>query len=408
MTSPDGAGIPDKEDVGGWASGSTGPLAILEQFGQYLIMRPLDRLLSGLLGTEPGSFDTVEELVQDLIPAIIRKVLGGLGDLLGGGSSGAGSSVDVDLLDKIPIIGDLVKAAQGVTTGLAGGMLSVATQFLNRWTQLNTTQGVANDALALANTAQNSVTDLSAIVAAARATAAYTGNYNDMVTVPRWGLIPYITDMGSVTISGTTGSGGASGGAHKHSFNDGSHSHTLTRSIPKFTPDVTKLTSPGTGKVYYTPIVVDRVGTLDKFRFITGADSSLFGIDAYYVALMVWDIPAGKFRTLWNPGNIKDSMGSSLSEVSISMGLSGAAATLTPGQILIAAHGQTAPGLAQTARSVAWVPQAGVARTNDALLPSCYWVSNSNMGGIPAEVNLSSLSSQNDGIPWYAVSVLNP
>lgn len=123
MTSPDGAGLPDKEDAGGWAGGSTGPLAILEQFGQYLIMRPLDRLLSGLLGTEPGSFDTVEELVQDLIPAVIRKVLGGLGDLLGGGSSGAGSSVDVDLLGKIPVVGDIVKALQGITTGISAALL---------------------------------------------------------------------------------------------------------------------------------------------------------------------------------------------------------------------------------------------------------------------------------------------
>lgn len=126
MTSPDGAGVPSNEDVGGWAGGSTGPLAILEQFGQYLIMRPLDRLLSGLLGTEPGSFDTVEELVQDLIPAIIRKVLGGLGDLLGGGSSGAGSSVDVDLLDKIPLLADVAKAIRGITTGLTGDLLSGA------------------------------------------------------------------------------------------------------------------------------------------------------------------------------------------------------------------------------------------------------------------------------------------
>lgn len=137
MTSPDGAGLPDKEDVGGWAGGSTGPLAILEQFGQYLIMRPLDRLLSGLLGTEPGSFDTVEELVQDLIPAIIRKVLGGLGDLLGGGSSGAGSSVDVDLLDKIPVVGDIAKTIQGITSGLSGALADAAGLIGQRWDQVD-------------------------------------------------------------------------------------------------------------------------------------------------------------------------------------------------------------------------------------------------------------------------------
>ncbi|AWY05468.1 minor tail protein [Gordonia phage Morrissey] len=405
MTSPDGQGLPDTDNsVGGWD-----PLVALGALGQALIMTPLDKFLSGLLGTPAGSFDTVEELVQDLIPAIIRRVLGGLGGLLGGGSSGAGSDVDTDILGKIPVIGDLVKAAQGITTGLAGGMLSVANQFLTRWTQLNTTQGTANDALALANTAQNAVADLSTFVAAARATAAYTGNYNDMVTVPRWGLIPYITGTGSVTVSGTTGSGGTTTAApHTHTFNDGAHSHTLTRGIPKFTPQVNKFGSPGLGTTYYTPIVVDRTGNLDKFRFITGADDSLFGIDAYYVALMVYDIPAGKFRTLWNPGDIKNSMGSSRSEVSISMGLSGAAAALTPGQILIAAHQQSAPGVLQTARSVAWVPQSGVARTNDVLLPGCYWASSSAQNGIPSEVDVSSLVSANDGIPWYAVSVLNP
>ena len=36
MTSPDGAGIPDKGDVGGW-SGDYGPLSILGAFGQALV-----------------------------------------------------------------------------------------------------------------------------------------------------------------------------------------------------------------------------------------------------------------------------------------------------------------------------------------------------------------------------------
>lgn len=139
MTSPDGAGLPDKEDVGGWAGGSTGPLAILEQFGQYLIMRPLDRLLSGLLGTEPGSFDTVEELVQDLIPAIIRKVLGDLGSLLVGGSSQAGSDVAADIIGKIPVIGDVVKVVQGVTSGLSGALATAAGLVEIRWAQVDAT-----------------------------------------------------------------------------------------------------------------------------------------------------------------------------------------------------------------------------------------------------------------------------
>lgn len=401
MTSPDGQGLPDNDNsVGGWD-----PLVALGALGQALIMKPLDKFLSGLLGTPAGSFDTVEELVQDLIPAVIRRVLQGLGGLLGGGASGGGSDVDTDILGKIPIIGDLVKAAQGITTGLAGGMLSVATQFLNRWTQLNTTQGTANDALAIANTASDAVADLSAFVAAAKATQAYTGNYNDMVTVPRSLLVPALWSSsshdhssGSLSANTTTGSvtGWTASGGGESGY------------MPSFRPTVQKY-SPGSGTIYFTPIISDRNGSLDKFRFITGADSSLFSIDGYYIALMVYDIPAGKFRTLWNPGDIKGSMGSARSEVSISMGLTGAAAQVAPGQVLIAAHQQSAPGLAQTARSVAWVPQPGVARTSDVLLPGCYWRTSGNVTpGIPSEVNVSSLVSANNGIPWYAVSVLNP
>ena len=372
MTSPDGAGLPDKEDVGGWAGGSTGPLAFLEQFGQYLIMKPLDKFLSGLLGTPAGSFDTVEELVQDLIPAIIRRVLGNLtGALTGSGGSDLDQSTADDIIGNIPIIGDIVKVVGGSTSGLTGGMATAAADMAARWSQLTAAENKANDAIALANTAKDAITDLTAVMAAAKATQAWVGNYNDMATVPR----VLLTDGQELT---------------------------------KFSPQVTKFVYPGPGTTYYTPIISDREGDLDKFRFITGADSTLYGIDAYFVALMIYDIPAGKFRTIWNPGDIKNAMGSTLSEVSISMGLSGTAARIAPGQILIAAHQQSAQALAQSPRSVAWVPQSGVARTNDVLLPGAYWSSPSAENGISSEVNVSGLNSKNDGIPWFAVSVLNP
>ncbi|AWY06526.1 minor tail protein [Gordonia phage Trine] len=97
MTSPDGASAdPKRETVGGWL-GSGGPLSILGQLGQALIMKPLDAFLSGLLGAPAGSFDTVEELVFNLIPAVVRKVFRDLISIIGG----------------IPIVGDAVEAALG-------------------------------------------------------------------------------------------------------------------------------------------------------------------------------------------------------------------------------------------------------------------------------------------------------
>ena len=302
---------------------------------------------------------------------------------------------------------------QGLTSGLSGVAATLAGLFQIRWDQVDNHEVQINDAISLGNQNSQAITDLSDYIAAAKATAAYTGNYNDMVTVPRVLLGPQVSGVTVAsdshshtkgTLSANTSTGVISGSTDADSH---AHSATVAKGLPAFTPSVTKLTSPGTGKVYYTPIIADREGSLDKFRFITGADSSLFSIDAYYVALMVYDIPAAKFRTLWNPGDIKGSMGSSLSEVSLAMGLTGAAAAISPGQVLIAAHSQTAPGLAQTPRSVAWVPQAGVARTSDVLLPGCYWVSNSILNGFPSEVNVSDLTERNDGIPWYAVSVTN-
>lgn len=236
---------------------------------------------------------------------------------------------------------------------------------------------------AAAQSAANAVaiTDLSEIVTLAKATQAWVGNYTDMASVPRVMVAP---------------------GMGVRSCSDGTHSHGMAALVP----NVTKVTK-SEGSIYFTPIIVDRQGDLDKFRFITGADSSLFSIDAYYVALMIYDIPNARFLTIWNPGNIKGSMGSSLSEVTLDMGLTGSAAALTPGQVLIAAHMQIAPGLAQTARSVAWVPQWGIARTADVLLPGCYWKSNSTYTSIPSTFSVSAATPQNDGIPWYAVSVTN-
>lgn len=97
MTSPDGQGVNDpRETVAGWSDGNPpGPLGALGLLGNWLIMRPLDRLLSGFLGTPAGSFDTPEELVQDLIPAIRKKIFRDLLGAIGG----------------VPIIGDAVEDA---------------------------------------------------------------------------------------------------------------------------------------------------------------------------------------------------------------------------------------------------------------------------------------------------------
>lgn len=341
-------------------------------------------------------FGAIKELVNAVVAAF-QGDFGPLGDLVEGALVEFADALQLD---------NLVDAIRAAVTGgsLPGGnpLGDFFDDVFSLFTKADNAQQNANNAIALANTAQNAVTDLSAIVAASRATQAWVGNINDMASVPRVMLTPAYYggshNHGAGTLGASTTSGNVTGTTS---------STSLGGSIPRFTPDVSKIT-PANGAIYYTPIVSDREGNLDKFRFITGSDNSLFPIQAYYVALMILNPATNTLQTVWNPGDIQNSMGSSLSEVSISMGLVGAAAKVSPQQILVAAHQQIAPGLAQTPRSVAWVPQAGVARTSDVLLRGCYYKTSGTVSaGIPSTTALSSLVAMNDGIPWYAVSVNN-
>ena len=75
MTSPDGAGIPDKEDVGGW-SGGYGPLSTLGAFGQDLIQG----ITAGLqvdLAAQQATVNDHSQSITELRAAINQLILQG-------------------------------------------------------------------------------------------------------------------------------------------------------------------------------------------------------------------------------------------------------------------------------------------------------------------------------------------
>lgn len=151
MTSPDNAGLPDPGS--GWEGlgiAGLGPFLI-----QSMIVRPLSKILSLFTGRPPEDFDTQAELEAEA-----NEVVSGITGWLG----------------NIPIIGDLIKAAQGITTGLAGGMLVVANTFLGRWSQANDTEAVANDTVADVYDLQTRAQALEGVVgyASARMSGAFT------------------------------------------------------------------------------------------------------------------------------------------------------------------------------------------------------------------------------------------
>ncbi|QFG13150.1 minor tail protein [Gordonia phage SteamedHams] len=234
------------------------------------------------------------------------------------------------------------------------------------------------------------IQQLENLLQSAAPTPSWVSNLTDMATVPRALLIP----------SDITGSTGSSDGSGSHSHSSGS---LKLSGCPSYKPVANNVFGNSTGTIYFTPIVADRTGQLDKLRFITGADSLLYSIDEYYLALFGYNPMNGNIEKLWQSSNLKEDIGSDRAEIEISMGLS---ATVQPAQVLFVAHMQRQPALGGSTRTVAAVPQGGVSRPSSVLLrASCYELPGQT--GIAASYALSSLSLNNNYIPWYAISVTN-
>lgn len=226
------------------------------------------------------------------------------------------------------------------------------------------------------------IQQLESLLGAAAPTPAWVSNLTDMASVPRALLIPTYSG-GSPWVEPTE--------------------WQLDGSMPSYKPVANSSFGNSTGTVYFTPIVADRTGTIDKLRFITGPDSLGFSIDEYYLALFGYNPTNGNIEKLWQSANLKNDIGTARAEVEISLGLN---STVQPAQILFVAHMQRQPSMNGSTRSVAAVRQAGVSRPSSVLLrASCYELSGQT--GIGSSYALSSLSMQNNYIPWYAISVTN-
>ena len=235
----------------------------------------------------------------------------------------------------------------------------------------------------------DAIATLTGVDPAMPTTAAYVGDLQDMVSVPRSQLV--------VT--------GLSSRKSQDVCNDYSILAALalkTTVLPVIYPNI--FTGHTTGTIYYTPIVVDRHGYVGKLRWIVGADTSIFSIDYYEIALCVYNPANGNVEKVWGSGNIVDGVAntSDLKEVEIDMGLT---QTVTPGQLLFVAHQLVGPGLAQQPRAFAAAPQAGIGRPSSLLLDAASYWKSAYSEGIPSSISFASLSRENAYIPWAGVSV---
>ena len=240
------------------------------------------------------------------------------------------------------------------------------------------------------------IANLETIAAATNVTAAWVSDLEDMATIPR-ALVKTdaltgnssapkfrdVLDYDSVSSSGTS-------------------EYRLHRGVcPTIRPE--KVTGASEGHIYYTPIIVDRHGTVDRMRWIVGADTSLFSINYYEMALCVYNPANGNVEKVWGSGDIKDGASdtTTLDEVYVSMGIY---QECTPGQILFVAHQQTAPSALQVTRRFAAVDQLNMARNVPLLDAACY-VAEDYSQGIPSSISFASLTRENRFLPFGAISV---
>lgn len=238
----------------------------------------------------------------------------------------------------------------------------------------------------------DAIANLENIAAAGSATPAYVGDLFDMVTAPRTLMVGY----------GAAAGGGA-----------GTHTHPII--CPAMKPGYANgLGAPSIGDIWFTPVVSERTAYVTKLRWVGGADPSIFGMQWYEVALMVYNPVLGDLVKVWTSGNIKDTTAaaSTLQELEVSMidaapGVGGTgpiSQQCAPSQILFIAMQQTAPGFGQSARSVGYVPQSGIGRPSTLVLDASVYIAPGYTQGIPSSIAFSSLTKNNTFIPWGAIA----
>jgi len=340
-----------------------------------------DSAITSLAALAARTQEEWEDILRGRTVDPFEKFIDGFFDDLGSG-----------LEDGVKFIMALMtKLARALTFGMPGisfGSLGEAFD----WLQLKVPVTLTEHTEAIAR--------LEDVTAATRTTVAYVGDIQDMVSVPRSQLVTIGTASAKATDilnNVQTGNGGSSP----------SSTFSTVRAMPVIVPDVRlwePTGAPSLGTVYYTPIVVDRHGTVDKLRWIVGADGSIWNNNFYEVALCAYIPETGAIEKVWTSGDIKDTYAntSTLAEVEIAMGIEQAC---TPGQLLFGAHQQTANGFGQQPRSFAAVPQADVGRPSSLLLDAASYRLHHYSQGIPSTIQLADLTRENRFIPWMAVSV---
>ncbi|QAY16779.1 hypothetical protein SEA_TIAMOCELI_35 [Gordonia phage Tiamoceli] len=367
--------------LGGFASV---PIAILDGIGD---------VISAITGILNGDFDDLHEWAQNVIDGF-----GNLLDALQGNYTGT----DAFLLQIQTWAGDLFAWVQDVADFVqnlldailrgirgipvvGGAIADVISDLTGLNTKATNALSTANSAAADAAAAQVAINDLSADMAALQVTQVYESlSQHDIVSFPR-----YTLGLGADGTTGSAGSMSCADASHSHS----SHSHSVGHEMPT--------ANPGKGVVGYVPLFVNRFCRPRRLKLITGSTGwSIFSIDYWYVALCVYNPNTGNVEKVWDGGDQKGAITTAAKLHAFDMGTLN---DVSPGTILFGAQLQNA-GLIVNTRPIAALWQPGLQDPSAELLTAPLY-NLSGQSSIPSSVPLSSLTPNNDTLPWMGVGV---
>lgn len=144
---------------------------------------------------------------------------------------------------------------------------------------------------------------------------------------------------------------------------------------------------------------LDRATPLEVLRIITGSDSGVFGIDAWYLGIYGYDQPNNRMVKIWDSGDIKAILVDQRKRYHIATGLSLMA---EPDQLFAVASLQIAPGLAQKTRGHGAIKLTNISE-QAGTVPQARHARLSNQSVLPSSVSMNSFEYDKRRLMWAAL-----
>lgn len=147
----------------------------------------------------------------------------------------------------------------------------------------------------------------------------------------------------------------------------------------------------------------DQDTPIEMLRIVTGNDTGVFGIDAWFLGIYVYDVANAQLVKIWDSGNVKDVLQAQRQRYNFATSLT---AKAKPDQLLAVASLQLAPGLFQTPRGIGCIFQTGISEP-PGVFPQARAAYITNQTSLPQYVPTSSLTWDKDKVLWASLGPVN-